>query len=199
MIVGDGWEPVDTTDYVPGRRHWVALRLADRDGAPSGRVVCPWCATVCIPLDGYVGHPLCDPAALGGVAPHRRERGWNRPLRVLISGWRELEDPTAVWWSLGVELARVGSPQNIVVVHGAARGVDAHAEAWATMHGVRSERHPARWKDLGKKAGPVRNQEMVEAGADLALTFPGPGSVGTWDLIRRAASRRIPTVVIHVS
>ncbi len=196
-MIADAWEEV-AGGYTPIRRQWVALRLPDRDGLPSGRVICPWCGMPCIALDGYVGHPLCDPAALGGATPHRRERAWDRPLRVLVSGWRDLADPTPVWWSLGVELARVGSQRNLVVIHGAYRGVDAHADTWAKANGVRVEPHRARWNELGKKAGPVRNQEMVDAGADLALTFPGPRSVGTWDLIRRAARRRIPTVIIHV-
>jgi hypothetical protein len=37
-------------------------------------------------------------------------------------------------------------------------------------------------------AGPYRNQRMVDEGPDVCLAFPTPGSVGTWDCVRRARS-----------
>lgn len=42
----------------------------------------------------------------------------------------------------------------------------------------------------------IRNQEMADRGADLCLAFPGPESVGTWDMIRKARAAGIP-VHIH--
>lgn len=60
------------------------------------------------------------------------------------------------------------------VVHGACRsGVDAMAGAWAREKGVPVEEHPADWA-AGRRAGPLRNQAMVDLGADLVLAFLSP-------------------------
>ena len=41
------------------------------------------------------------------------------------------------------------------------------------------------WDELGKKAGPLRNQRMLEEGKpELVVAFPGGG--GTKDMVRRA-------------
>lgn len=52
--------------------------------------------------------------------------------------------------------------------------------------GWTDEPHPAEWHRLGPRAGPIRNQAMVDAGADVCLAFASPGSRGTWDCVRRA-------------
>src|SRR5258708_269331 len=57
----------------------------------------------------------------------------------------------------------------IVIVHGDAPGVD---ESFATACrglGIEVEAHPADWDRLGKRAGPIRNQEMIDAGAGLCI------------------------------
>lgn len=93
----------------------------------------------------------------------------------------------------------------ITVVSGACpTGADAMAE-WVAEHllpflengGVRVERHPADWDRHGKAAGPVRNQEMVDLGADLCLAFPLGASRGTRDCMRRAEAAGIPVRVIE--
>ena len=61
------------------------------------------------------------------------------------------------------------------------------------------QRHPARavyvpqgeWDELGKKAGPLRNQRMLDEGKpNLVVAFPGGG--GTKDMVRRAVKARVP-------
>lgn len=91
--------------------------------------------------------------------------------------------------------------ERFVVVHGAARGVDRMAADWAVGHfmwgeHVDQEAHPATWTD-GKKAGPIRNQKMVDLGADLCIAFPIEGSIGTWDCVRKARKAGIETMVIR--
>jgi len=99
-------------------------------------------------------------------------------VRVIVCGGRDYTD--------GTTIARVLSALSggATIVHGAARGADSTAADWCRTFGVAEEPHPADWKAHGRAAGPIRNQKMLDAGADLVIAFPG--GRGTNDMIRRA-------------
>ncbi|WP_240911583.1 DUF2493 domain-containing protein [Paludisphaera soli] len=99
------------------------------------------------------------------------------------------------------------------IVHGGATGIDqSFAEACAEL-GIPQEVHPARWEALDMPgalisqdkrgrpyvahAGPIRNQEMVDAGASMCLAFHRDleSSKGTLDCVRTAIAAEIPTYV----
>jgi hypothetical protein len=89
----------------------------------------------------------------------------------------------------------IGSP--LVIVHGNYHeGLDAVVDRWAIRHGYVPEHFDAKWETYGLAAGPIRNQEMVDAGADMCLGFPLPGGRGTQDCMNRARLARIPTFTI---
>jgi hypothetical protein len=71
-------------------------------------------------------------------------------------------------------------------------GADAIAERFWEANGMPVERHPADWKTFGKAAGPKRNQEMVDLGADVCLAFPMKGSRGTMHCMKAAKAAGIP-------
>jgi hypothetical protein len=88
-----------------------------------------------------------------------------------------------------------------VVVHGdAPHGADFMADQAAHQLQIPVQPHPAKWNQQGKKAGPLRNQEMIDAHPDtgLVLAFPLRGSVGTWDCVDRAekAGLRIQIITL---
>ena len=56
------------------------------------------------------------------------------------------------------------------------------------MDPVQAIEEKADWKKLGKKAGPLRNQKMVDR-ADGIVLFPG--GVGTTDVATRAREKGI--------
>lgn len=79
-----------------------------------------------------------------------------------------------------------------VVISGGARGADTLAARFAGRHGLPLEIVPADWKTHGRKAGPVRNAEIVER-ADVLVAFWDGLSRGTRDSITRArmAGKRV--------
>ena len=88
----------------------------------------------------------------------------------------------------------VGHPPVTIIQGGCPDGADMWARVLAEECGFKCETIPSDWKKYRQAAGPIRNQEMADAGADLCLAFPSAGkSTGTWDMIRRACAAGIET------
>lgn len=112
-------------------------------------------------------------------------------MRLLITGSRTWENRASIQTAMLLAMlpARVRG-EEITVVHGACpSGADQIADWLAcNVFHVAVERHPANWK-IDKRAGFVRNAEMVKAGVDMCLAFIRDGSRGasmTADLAERA-------------
>ncbi len=60
---------------------------------------------------------------------------------------------------------------DIVIVHGGAPGVDESFAAAAKGLGIAVEPHTADWYRLGNRAGPIRNQQMIDAGAQNCVAL----------------------------
>ena len=117
--------------------------------------------------------------------------------RLLIAGSRDWSDRESIRSAMLEALWEAG-PRPVRVVHGGCpTGADAIAADIASRYGCEVESHPADWGKHGKAAGPIRNQEMVGAGADLCLAFMLPESRGTRDCVRRARAAGIPVLVTH--
>ena len=107
-------------------------------------------------------------------------------MRVLVCGGRDFDDARL----MNSVLDRLHTENFFtVLIHGNARGADRIADAWACRRGVPREPYgvpQGEWDELGKKAGPLRNQRMLDEGKpDMVVAFPGGG--GTKDMVRRAA------------
>lgn len=110
-------------------------------------------------------------------------------MTVVVTGSRNWTDAGAI----RVELMRL--PINTTVIHGGARGADLLAMSIAQDIGLPVITFPANWKEFGKRAGPIRNQDMIEQHPDLVLAFPLKDSIGTWDCVRKAEKAGIQTRV----
>ena len=118
-------------------------------------------------------------------------------MRVLVTGSRNWVNPLAINAAL-VNVQRavdLEAGETITLVHGACpTGADKLAAQAALSIGWDVEAHPADWNAHGKAAGPIRNQRMVDLGADVCLAFPMPGSRGTLHCMRAAEKAGIPVI-----
>lgn len=121
-------------------------------------------------------------------------------MRILITGSRDLTDANVVVEAITNLSA---SAPVTIVVGDCPTGADLFARGfWGQI--IADRHHPetpdnlrvfkADWQAHGKAAGPLRNQAMVDSGADVCLAFykQGAGNRGTSDCVTRARAAGIP-------
>jgi len=114
----------------------------------------------------------------------------DRTLRIVVTGGRDFYDYAKV----ETALAKFGG-RPVELAHGCARGADSLAERFAATRGWGIRRFPADWHRWGKRAGVLRNQQMIdEFKPDIAVAFPG--GRGTADMVRRLKAANIVTVEV---
>lgn len=125
-----------------------------------------------------------------------REMPRTSPLRILVTGSRNWTDETVIAGALlGVWLEH-DRPTDAVVVHGACpTGADMLADRVWRRQRFPVEVHPAQWNTLGRAAGLIRNQHMVDLGADVCLAFIRGDSRGATHCMTRAEVAGIPVRV----
>lgn len=110
-----------------------------------------------------------------------------RPIIVLVCGGRKFSDRERVFKALD-ELGSI-----VQVVHGDATGADSLARDWAIERRVPHTPFPAKWKEYGNKAGPIRNSQMLRlAKPDMVLAFDG--GKGTANMVKQARRQGLPIV-----
>jgi hypothetical protein len=116
--------------------------------------------------------------------------GRSGAIRVLVTGSRTWDDPDVI----AVALSRIERQYGpFVLVHGGAAGADTIAAMIHHQNGGQNEAHLALWSTYGKRAGYIRNAEMVKAGADLCIAFIKDGSRGATMCAKLAEEAGIPT------
>jgi hypothetical protein len=124
-------------------------------------------------------------------------------MRVLVCGSRKAANEMAVWQALDFVRALLpsttipGAGDITEVIVGDATGIDAYAQSWAIERGVQARQFRAAWDKLGRAAGPLRNQRMIEARPDVVLAFPG--GRGTGDMTRRARLAGVPVIDVTIT
>ena len=119
--------------------------------------------------------------------------------RIIVAGSRTITDKEAIHEYLSYHL-RNFPREDILIIHGGAKGPDLIAEDWAKKEGVEYLAVPAIWDDLtdpcilkhskvtgyyNALAGNKRNIKMAEMGTHLVAIWDGESS-GTRDMINQA-------------
>lgn len=110
-------------------------------------------------------------------------------MRLLVCGDRN-------WTDLAMIALLINELKPTAVIEGEARGADRLARVAARHLNIPVEAYPAQWDTYGKRAGPVRNQLMLDEGKpDLVVAFHDSinTSRGTADMLRRAKLAGVPT------
>lgn len=118
-------------------------------------------------------------------------------MRILVTGSRTWTDEALMWSTFCREIYSVLDHHTLI--HGGARGADEMAGAEADKFGWSVEVYPADWEQYGKRAGYVRNAEMVAKGADICLAFIHNDSRGATmcaDLAEKAGIKTV-RIIVH--
>lgn len=108
--------------------------------------------------------------------------------RLLVCGGRNVTDSGWVFSTLDKLHDAYGFD---VVIEGDAQGADRIAGFWARKKRLTNLKFPAKWDEHGKRAGPIRNQQMLEEGRpDRGVAFDG--GIGTYDMLRRLRGAGVP-------
>ena len=117
--------------------------------------------------------------------------------RILVTGARDWEFRELIEddlrWLAGHTLT--GYPA--LVITGGAKGADTMAREIAKEMGLETKVFPAKWEEFGKKAGPIRNQQMLDEGKPtlvLAYFKNLEKSKGTKDMVKRALKVGLPVI-----
>jgi len=114
-------------------------------------------------------------------------------MKVLISGSRKCETPSVV-----IERLEKLPKNDLLIIHGSARGVDSIAQTWCVEKSINVTTYPADWNKYGRAAGPIRNREMLKENPDLVIAFPCPNSKGTRDMIEAAKSAGFTVEIVEL-
>jgi len=116
-------------------------------------------------------------------------------FRVIIAGSRDIGEGD----QCGAVVQRLGSifdaclpgAERVEIISGGCRGVDRCGEILAERRGFALRIFPADWDTHGKKAGPIRNQQMIDYAAEVqrgsaVIVIRYLDSKGSADLLWRA-------------
>jgi hypothetical protein len=111
--------------------------------------------------------------------------------KVLVCGGRDFDDYTRL--AVSLRLAARSHGEITEIIHGGARGADMLADRWAMDNRITCTIYHADWQKHGRKAGPLRNQRMLDdAKPDVVVAMPG--GRGTADMVARAKAAGVPVI-----
>lgn len=110
-------------------------------------------------------------------------------MKVIVCGGRDFRDSVFVHSKLNA--FHVDSPIT-EIIEGGARAVDFFARQWGELNVIPVTTVRPDWSVHGRKAGPIRNANMLKLKPDCVIAFPG--GKGTANMIMQATVAGVPVV-----
>lgn len=113
-------------------------------------------------------------------------------MKVLVCGDRNWTKKSAIYRVL------YGFPKNTLIINGGALGADMLSSQIARQLKLEVQEFHAEWDTYGKKAGPLRNIQMLKEKPDIILAFHSHihSSKGTLHMMTIAKEADIPVILI---
>lgn len=116
---------------------------------------------------------------------------------ILICGSRNFHDYDFLENKCNLLLSKIKKKSDIKIISGGAKGVDSLAKIYADNNSFEFAEYPANWKEYGKKAGYLRNKEMVEK-CTHCIAFWNGESKGTKHSINLTKSMNKPLRIMKI-
>lgn len=125
-----------------------------------------------------------------------------KEIRIIVAGSRDFDDYSLLKLTLkeyinGLDIADLSQ---VVIISGAARGADTLGEYFAYDYQIAVRKFPAKWDEIGKRAGWVRNAEMAKYAAEkhgVLFAFWDGKSRGTKNMIDLANRYSLEVHVVN--
>jgi hypothetical protein len=120
---------------------------------------------------------------------------------ILVSGYREFNDYNAfkIEMDLFITEYKLKSLNNLIILHGGARGTDTLAHKYAKENNYQVISQPADWS-LGKSAGVIRNQSMIDTfKPKYGICFVHFLSKGTKDCLQRMRKSKNNMIIKEIT
>lgn len=112
-------------------------------------------------------------------------------MNIIVAGGRDFDD----YQLLSEKLDKMFQNITPTIICGEANGADLLGRRYAREHNLMIRSFPANWKELGKRAGFVRNEVMAEV-ADGLVAFWDGKSKGTKHMIETMQKMNKPVRII---
>jgi len=115
---------------------------------------------------------------------------------ILVCGGREYSNWNKFRDTITSVLEDCPSNATPCIVQGGAKGADFMAKIFAISRGILYLEYPANWKEYGRSAGHIRNQEMLDSNyINIGIVFPG--GRGTQDMKNKLVKNNIDIVEVE--
>ena len=119
-------------------------------------------------------------------------------VKVGITGSRSIIDEQFVFSTLSFYLTRfLEDPENLILIHGGAKGVDELAQKFAEEKGLKTEIYLPKYDKYPPKYAPLKRNQTIVDDSDYLLAIT-TGSSGTASTIKMAEKKGIKIKIITI-